>query len=363
MAPEQADGLDVDARADLFSLGCVLYRMAAGRPAFAGDTLTALLRAVAEHNPRPVPELNPSIPADLAALILRLLAKDPAKRPASAREVVATLGQMPPAGAPLPPTVPFVPPNVRRGRQLRKVLGIAAGLVLVVGCVMLWFLTRPGPAGTTRGTDPGNPPEAPVARKGSVNILIWRGPDEAAQKLRLGEEGALPLYRGDKFRIEAHAGVPAYLYLFWVKAEGQVLPVYPWTPGKWGTRPAAEEPVRDVSLPKTKTNGYPLSGEQEGMETLLLLARETPLPLDDAALQKLFAGIGPQRPIQNQRSAVWFENGKVVEGDPRRQRDYFDTEVGLNDPVLRLQALIEERLQPRASFTSAVSFARLGEKK
>jgi hypothetical protein len=292
-----------------------------------------------------------------------LLAKDPANRPASAREVIAALEQVPSAEAPLPPTVPFVPQNIHRGRQMRKLLGVAIGLVLVLGVVAVWALTRPGPAGTNPGSDSSNPPVAAVGQKGSVDIRIWRGPDGEAQKLWLGEPGALPLYAGDRFRIEAHVEVPAYLYLLWINTEGRVLPLYPWAPGKWGTRPAEEKPVRDISLPKTKIKGYELSGDQKGMETLLLLARETPLPLDDAALQKLFAGIGPQQPIQDQRSAVWFENGKVVEGDPHRKRDYFDTEVGLNDPVLRLQALIEERLQPRASFTSAVSFARLGEKK
>jgi hypothetical protein len=380
MSPEQADGLPLDGRADLFSLGCVLYRLAAGRPAFDGKTTTALLRAVAEQEPRPVPELNPSIPPELAALILRLLAKDPAKRPASAREVAEALQN--------PAPVSFVPKDVTppaksgqtRDRGLKMDVSLALGRGRQIGCaatlavmvmvatgagIGLWWnriefaSNRPGPEELHQlsGKRPAVAPQ-----KGSVDIRIWRGPDGEAQKLRLGEPGALPLYAGDKFRIEAHVEVPAYLYLFWINTEGQVLPLYPWKPGKWGTRPAQEQPARDVSLPVNRTAGYEVKKDVEGMETLLMLARATPLPLDDAALQKLFAGIGQQRPIQDRRSAVWFENGKVVEGDPNRKRDYFDTEVGLNDPVLRLQALIEQRLQPQASFTSAVSFARLGEK-
>jgi serine/threonine protein kinase/endogenous inhibitor of DNA gyrase (YacG/DUF329 family) len=53
MAPEQADGVRVDARADLFSLGCILYQMAAGRPPFTGATTISVLKAVALHDPPP----------------------------------------------------------------------------------------------------------------------------------------------------------------------------------------------------------------------------------------------------------------------------------------------------------------------
>jgi hypothetical protein len=364
MAPEQADGLDVDHRADLFSLGCVLYRMATGRPAFEGKTITALLRAVAERDPTPVAELNGDVPPALSTLIQRLLAKDPAQRPASAREVVADLEQLANSDT---ATVPLVPKTIRRGRQTRMRLGIAAGLLLLVlaGGVAVWTLTRPGTDGTGPGTYPGIPPVAPVAQRGWVDILIWRGPDGAAEKLRLGDPGALPLYRDDQFRIEAHVEVPAYLYLFWIDTEGKVLPLFPWQPGKWDTRnPAEEKPTSDISLPKTRTNGYRLKENRQGMETLLLVARETVLPLSDAEVRKWFADLKPQRPIQNERAAVWFDNGQVVKDDPRRKRNDFAIEVGLDDPVLRLQALLQERLQsPLVSYTSAVSFARLGEKK
>ncbi len=84
MSPEQADGGRVDARSDLFSLGCVLYRMATGKQPFARDTLTATLRAVADHTPAPPLDIAPDVPPPLSELIVRLLAKSPADRPASA---------------------------------------------------------------------------------------------------------------------------------------------------------------------------------------------------------------------------------------------------------------------------------------
>jgi eukaryotic-like serine/threonine-protein kinase len=91
MAPEQVEGKEVDARSDLFSLGCILYELSTGVQPFAAANSVAILMAVLTREPRPPRELNPALPAALAALIERLMAKDPQRRPASARAVVAAL--------------------------------------------------------------------------------------------------------------------------------------------------------------------------------------------------------------------------------------------------------------------------------
>jgi WD40 repeat protein/serine/threonine protein kinase len=91
MAPEQARGEAIDARADLFSLGCVLYRMTTGEPAFKGNSPLSVLMSLATTTPAPPHELNPAVSAELSELISRLLSKDPAQRPASAREVIERL--------------------------------------------------------------------------------------------------------------------------------------------------------------------------------------------------------------------------------------------------------------------------------
>jgi hypothetical protein len=80
MAPEQARGEGVDHRADLFSLGSVLYALCTGVPPFRGSSALAVLREVSEQEPTPIRSLNPEVPAWLEALIARLMAKKPADR-------------------------------------------------------------------------------------------------------------------------------------------------------------------------------------------------------------------------------------------------------------------------------------------
>src|SRR5262245_51476702 len=94
MAPEQARGETVDARADLFGLGCVLYRAATGSVPFVGMSSAATMYSVATTAPPDPAAINPGIPVGLADLIKRLLAKDPARRPASARAVARELATL-----------------------------------------------------------------------------------------------------------------------------------------------------------------------------------------------------------------------------------------------------------------------------
>jgi len=170
MAPEQARGeKNVDQRADLFSLGCVLYRLCAGTLPFPGQNTMAILMALATHTP-PVPAaLNPEIPGDLSELTMRLLDKDPSRRPASATEVVALLGKIeqrlaPPVPVPAPPRSaaetaiapapikfdseerpaaatqkPTIPPSAPSRRFAARRWLVAAGLLLVLATLGYFF--------------------------------------------------------------------------------------------------------------------------------------------------------------------------------------------------------------------------------
>jgi serine/threonine protein kinase len=94
MAPEQARGERVDHRADLFSLGVMLYRMATGRLPFAGTNAMAVLTALATVTPPSARTRNRNLPQAASDLIDRLLSKDPAGRPQSAAEVAAAVRQI-----------------------------------------------------------------------------------------------------------------------------------------------------------------------------------------------------------------------------------------------------------------------------
>ena len=91
MAPEQARGQEVDSRADLFGLGCVLYHMLTGRLPFQGRDTMATLAAVLTEEPPAPHRLRPEVSPTLSGLVMRLLAKDRERRPSSARAVAAEL--------------------------------------------------------------------------------------------------------------------------------------------------------------------------------------------------------------------------------------------------------------------------------
>jgi WD40 repeat protein len=146
MSPEQAQGGTLDHRTDLFSLGSVLYAITSGRPPFRAPSTLAVLRRVAEEEPRPIPEVIPEAPAWLCRVIAKLMAKDSAGRFQTAAEVAASL-EAGPAG---PEAVPL--PTPRPVARPRRLLLVGGTVVLVAGlAVLAYVLTRPGPA------PPGDP--------------------------------------------------------------------------------------------------------------------------------------------------------------------------------------------------------------
>jgi serine/threonine protein kinase len=135
MAPEQAGAAAVDARCDLFSLGAVLYRAATGESPFGDKDTMSVLSALATRTPAPPHRIVPSLPRMFSGLVMRLLAKDPADRPQSAREVVEAIEALERgdadeaaadsiAEAPLPPSrtrdeAASPPPSAPRGKRTK----------------------------------------------------------------------------------------------------------------------------------------------------------------------------------------------------------------------------------------------------
>src|SRR5579863_5150512 len=88
MAPEQAQGGNVDSRADIFAFGCVLYEMLTGKRAFEGATTASVIGAILE---RPAPSIGDVAPAALDRVLRRCLEKDPDERWQSARDLRAAI--------------------------------------------------------------------------------------------------------------------------------------------------------------------------------------------------------------------------------------------------------------------------------
>ncbi len=93
MAPEQATGLDVDARADIWALGVTFYEMLTGRLPFPGDTAPAVLLAVASRAPAPIRDVRHDVPEPLTRIVQRALEKDRERRTVTADEIAAEIAR------------------------------------------------------------------------------------------------------------------------------------------------------------------------------------------------------------------------------------------------------------------------------
>ena len=157
MAPEQAMGQDLDHRADLFSLGSVLYQMTCGRAPFRGPNAIAVLKRVVDEMPRPIRQILPEAPDWLCAIIEKLHAKNPDERYQSAKEVADQLGLcqsklqagVSPTAVSLglrPALVESIVPVEKAEPKPNKfpVAGVAAGIVLMVSVMAagVFFLNK-----------------------------------------------------------------------------------------------------------------------------------------------------------------------------------------------------------------------------
>lgn len=257
MAPEQAEGLPVDHRVDLFSLGVILYRLLTGRLPFPGDTTMTVLRALATTDPPPVQELNPGVPPALAQLVTELLQKSPSARPASADEVLARLRAVdrpakPSASSvkesgtnvvfvPIPvaqqeesafayldeePTVLAEPTNVfeqmqRARRRLRLILaGLAAAAVLTTVFAILPLLSPRKDTSAVNPAESSNKVDPPVVKPKPAVVPDTTPPDRRAAKWALSVGGTVKVNQTLQELKKPQDLPPEDFELTFVKLEG-----------------------------------------------------------------------------------------------------------------------------------------------
>jgi serine/threonine-protein kinase len=168
LSPEQAQGFEVTAGSDLYSIGVILYELLTGDVPFVADSAVAVALKQVSEMPRPPSELNPAVPRALDAVVMRALAKDPGNRFASADEFEAALdaAERDPSTAPFETAVygmpPVPPPEAaeareadgrpppppepgpeEEGRRRRWRWAIVAVLLLALVGLAAWALTRP----------------------------------------------------------------------------------------------------------------------------------------------------------------------------------------------------------------------------
>ncbi len=142
MSPEQVRGEAIDARSDLFGLGCVIYAMCTGHPPFRSETSYAVLRRITDDTPRSIRETNASIPQWLDRIVMKLLAKSREDRYSSADEVHTLLEKC--LAHVQQPTAVELPVELQLKAKSRKwfaalaIVPVCIALVCGVWCFKKW---------------------------------------------------------------------------------------------------------------------------------------------------------------------------------------------------------------------------------
>jgi hypothetical protein len=161
LAPEQArDPASADVRADLYSLGCSWYEMLTGQPPFPGGSVLQKLLAHQDQAPRPVTAFRADVPPEMAAVLDRLLAKEPSRRFQTPWELLQSLEPWT-AAAPAPRRGPR-----RRWSSPRGLAALAAVLLATLLGAGWWFGLGPGGRPTGEPERAGGGPEAALAKEG-----------------------------------------------------------------------------------------------------------------------------------------------------------------------------------------------------
>jgi serine/threonine protein kinase len=183
MSPEQVCGVAIDARSDLFGLGCVIYAMCTGHPPFRSETSYAVLRRITDDTPRPIRETNANVPEWLERIVMKLLAKSRDDRYTSAFEVHTLLEKC--LAHVQQPTAVELPVELQLKAKSRKWL---AALAIVPVCIALvcgvwWFNNRPTEIGDDIGNNAASA-QTETASLAAESQLQWESDTDELESLR-----------------------------------------------------------------------------------------------------------------------------------------------------------------------------------
>lgn len=141
MAPEQLEGKEADARADVWALGCVLYEMASGKRAFEGQSQASLITSIMSSTPSPISQVAPMAPPALDRLVRGCLVKDPASRLQSAHDIKLQLSWIEEGGS----QAGVPKPVAKRRRSRERLAWVVSALAVVAAATAAFFVLRPAP--------------------------------------------------------------------------------------------------------------------------------------------------------------------------------------------------------------------------
>jgi serine/threonine protein kinase len=335
MSPEQARGEELDPRSDLFSFGCVLYQMTTGQAAFKGANGDAVMRAIQEDQPPRPTSLRLDCPVPLDHLIMWLLAKDRAARPASAEIVCRTLraitepaedGRAPqePGAcdlrlARLTPAATAETRSIqlreRRDALQRSVLTQASrtslqlkrrrarmvwafcGLVVVALSITSFFLLREMGSGQQSGFG-----QLEVLALDCEHFENVNGKGDRPRGL-LGKQSFMTV-RDDSVTVEGRLSRPAYAFLIAFCPDGSEQLLFP---EKDDQQPPLSDRPRYPSVSQDVNYGL---NEGEGLQVFAVVASSRPLPAYKVWRPQCQAS--PWNSVPSLPGVVWWHNGDRV---------------------------------------------------